>query len=53
MNTKDKQPKEEFIYWNDEWNSAADCALENNINQYTLRVKLSGNYKNNTTFKYV
>ena len=35
------------------WNSATDCALENNINQYTLRVKLSGNYKNNTTFKYV
>ena len=21
MNTKDKQPKDEFIYWNDEWNS--------------------------------
>ncbi len=21
MNTEDKQPKEEFTYWNDEWNT--------------------------------
>lgn len=34
------------------WISATECALANNINQYTLRVKLSGNYKNNTTFIY-
>lgn len=35
-----------------EWESAVSCALENNINHNTLRVKLSGNFKNNTQFIY-
>jgi hypothetical protein len=35
-----------------EWESLVSCALENNINHSTLRVKLSGNFKNNTQFIY-
>ena len=35
-----------------EWESLVSCALENNINNNTLRVKLSGNFKNNTQFIY-
>lgn len=34
------------------WESATICAKENNINENSLRVKLSGNFKNNTQFIY-
>jgi hypothetical protein len=35
-----------------EWNCLVDCARENNINENTLRIKLSGNFNNNTSFLY-
>lgn len=35
------------------WNSAAECARQNGINQFTLRERLNGNKKNNTIYKYL
>ena len=29
MNTEDKQHKEEFIYWNDEWNTPKEELIKN------------------------
>lgn len=37
---------------NKEWFTIRDCAEENNINRNTLKSKLNGRLKNNTTFKY-
>lgn len=51
-NNSGKAKKVICLLTNRIWNSCTDCALDNNINENTLRVKLSGNYKNNTTYRY-
>ena len=37
MNTEDKQPKDDFVYFNDEWNSWEDVPKdENNLKKLTI-----------------
>lgn len=48
----DNSKKVKCMITGKEWESAVSCALENSINHNTLRVKLSGNFKNNTQFIY-
>ena len=47
MNTEDKQPKDDFVYFNDEWNIKNDNPLDKQTGKERIEVLKKELIKNN------